>query len=141
LYSAESLVQQAAWFPRGIEIRHAMKTKSCNRAIVSPVFAFVLAIAVSIGSSSFAREAMAPAEENPAISSETPANTATDTVSPQPEQTTALEAEETFVPPGVDPSTLPHDLSPWGMFMQADIVVKLVMISLVFASILTWTVW
>ena len=36
---------------------------------------------------------------------------------------------------------LPHDLSPWGMFMQADWVVKAVMIGLAFASIVTWTVW
>ena len=37
--------------------------------------------------------------------------------------------------------TLPRDLSPWGMFMAADIVVKAVMIGLAFASVLTWTVW
>jgi biopolymer transport protein ExbB len=36
---------------------------------------------------------------------------------------------------------LPHDLSPWGMFMAADIVVKAVMIGLAFASFVTWTVW
>lgn len=28
-------------------------------------------------------------------------------------------------------STLPHDLSPWGMFMNADIVVRAVMVGLV----------
>lgn len=36
--------------------------------------------------------------------------------------------------------TLPADLSPWGMFRQADWVVKAVMIGLVLASIATWTV-
>jgi len=36
---------------------------------------------------------------------------------------------------------LPHDLTPWGMFMQADIVVKAVMVGLAFASLVTWTVW
>ena len=35
---------------------------------------------------------------------------------------------------------LPEDLSPWGMFRQADWVVKAVMIGLVLASIATWTV-
>ena len=40
----------------------------------------------------------------------------------------------------VSPLELPHDLSPWGMFMNADIIVKLVMIGLVFASLVTWTV-
>ncbi|MCQ0971412.1 tonB-system energizer ExbB [Paracoccus sp. TK19116] len=37
--------------------------------------------------------------------------------------------------------TLPHDLSPLGMFMAADIVVKAVMVGLIFASIVTWTVF
>ena len=35
---------------------------------------------------------------------------------------------------------LSSDLSPWGMYQGADIVVKAVMIGLVFASILTWTI-
>jgi biopolymer transport protein ExbB len=38
-------------------------------------------------------------------------------------------------------ATLPRDLSPWGMFMAADWIVKSVMIGLVLASIATWTVW
>lgn len=38
-------------------------------------------------------------------------------------------------------ATLPHDLSPWGMFMAADIVVKAVMVGLAFASLVTWTIW
>jgi len=40
-----------------------------------------------------------------------------------------------------EPALLPHDLSPWGMFMAADRVVKAVMIGLALASVLTWTVW
>ncbi len=36
---------------------------------------------------------------------------------------------------------LPRNLSPWGMFLNADIVVKAVMIGLAFASLVTWTVW
>ena len=36
---------------------------------------------------------------------------------------------------------LPRDLSPWGMFMAADAVVKVIMIGLAFASVLTWTIW
>jgi len=42
---------------------------------------------------------------------------------------------------GIPTSLLPHNLSPWGMFMNADIVVKAVMIGLAFASLVTWTVW
>ncbi|HTJ02915.1 MAG TPA: tonB-system energizer ExbB, partial [Methylovirgula sp.] len=36
---------------------------------------------------------------------------------------------------------LPRDLSPWGMFLNADIIVKIVMIGLAFASVVTWTIW
>lgn len=43
--------------------------------------------------------------------------------------------------PSASLGTLPRDLSPWGMFQQADIVVKAVMIGLAIASFLTWTVW
>ena len=38
-------------------------------------------------------------------------------------------------------ATLPRDLSPWSMFMSADLVVQSVMVGLVFASLVTWTVW
>jgi len=37
-------------------------------------------------------------------------------------------------------SLLPKDLTPWGMFLSADIVVKAVMIGLAFASLVTWTI-
>ncbi|WP_299365000.1 tonB-system energizer ExbB [uncultured Paracoccus sp.] len=40
----------------------------------------------------------------------------------------------------VPSDALPHDLSPWGMFMAADVVVKSVMIGLAVASVVTWTV-
>ena len=45
-------------------------------------------------------------------------------------------------PPSVQGSALlPRDLSPWGMFMNADVVVKVVMVGLVIALIVTWTIW
>jgi biopolymer transport protein ExbB len=34
-----------------------------------------------------------------------------------------------------------HELSPWSMFLAADIIVKAVMIGLAFASLVTWTVF
>ncbi|GGH16663.1 hypothetical protein GCM10007036_17530 [Alsobacter metallidurans] len=36
---------------------------------------------------------------------------------------------------------MPHDLSPWAMFLAADAVVKAVMIGLALASVATWTIW
>jgi biopolymer transport protein ExbB len=56
----------------------------------------------------------------------------------------ALPTAPAAVPPSlpeVGAALLPQDLSPWGMFMSADIVVKAVMIGLAFASLVTWTVW
>jgi biopolymer transport protein ExbB len=36
---------------------------------------------------------------------------------------------------------VPKELSPWSMFMSADVVVKGVMIGLAFASLVTWTIF
>jgi len=38
-------------------------------------------------------------------------------------------------------AALPHNLSPIGMFMSADWVVKAVMLGLLLASAVTWTIW
>jgi biopolymer transport protein ExbB len=38
-------------------------------------------------------------------------------------------------------AALPQDLSPWGMFLHADTIVKAVMIGLAVASLVTWTIW
>ena len=43
--------------------------------------------------------------------------------------------------PVVGAVALPRDLSPWGMFMSADVVVKAVIVGLAFASVVTWTIW
>lgn len=65
-------------------------------------------------------------------------------VEPQPLQQDLAQqdlADEQMAEPEAAASTLPRDLSPWGMFMAADIVVKAVMVGLAFASLVTWTVW
>jgi biopolymer transport protein ExbB len=36
---------------------------------------------------------------------------------------------------------LPHEMSPWSMFLAADMIVKGVMVGLAFASLVTWTVF
>ncbi len=61
---------------------------------------------------------------------------------PTPPNAMALAAGEP--PPGehmVSGADLPEDLSPWGMFENADLIVKGVIIGLAFASLVTWTVW
>ncbi len=56
---------------------------------------------------------------------------------PQP-PATAMQVMEDDVGERGD---LPHNLSPLGMFLAADWVVKGVMIALAFASLVTWTIW
>ena len=99
--------------------------------------------------------AEAPAGAAAVPAPHTPSTTTPETAAPSPaaapESTTptteAREAADGEASPAAAPSpqfpssALPHDLSPWGMFMAADIVVKAVMIGLVFACFVTWTVW
>ena len=40
-----------------------------------------------------------------------------------------------------DMGLLPRNLSPWSMFINADIVVQAVMVGLALASLVTWTIW
>jgi biopolymer transport protein ExbB len=67
-----------------------------------------------------------------------PAPAAETTAAPAPASPTVAPD---VVPGPAATAILPKDLSPWGMFMNADIVVKLVMLGLAFASVLTWTIW
>ena len=78
-----------------------------------------------------------PATEQPAAApSTTPSN------EPAAAQQATPEAAQPVTSAGEPPAfVLPHDLSPWGMFMAADWVVKSVMIGLALASLATWTVW
>jgi biopolymer transport protein ExbB len=54
-------------------------------------------------------------------------------------QTPDAPAPDLPVVPDVG-TLLPRDLSPWGMFLNADIIVKTVMVGLAVASLVTWTV-
>ncbi|WP_460119667.1 tonB-system energizer ExbB [Pseudomonas sp. S2_C03] len=65
----------------------------------------------------------APAATAPAVAADAPTEDL-------PE---VLEADNTL--------GMAHDLSPWGMYQNADIIVKIVMIGLAIASIITWTIW
>jgi biopolymer transport protein ExbB len=54
----------------------------------------------------------------------------------------APAASETATPPTVSTAAEPPlEFSPWAMFLRADIIVKIVMCALAFASLLTWTVF
>ncbi|HVI88810.1 MAG TPA: tonB-system energizer ExbB [Dongiaceae bacterium] len=53
----------------------------------------------------------------------------------------ALAGDAVSGAPVIDDALLPHDLSPWGMFLNADMVVQVVMGGLAFGSVVTWTVF
>src|SRR5215468_483706 len=77
----------------------------------------------------------APAASTPVAASSTSSTGAADEIPTQ--------GAPSAVPPPTEitPAELPRDLTPWGMFMSADIVVKAVMLALILASVLTWTIW
>ena len=78
----------------------------------------------------------APANPAPPAADSAPAN------APAPSANAPAAAAPP--PPGetsISTAELPQDLSPWGMFVHADLIVKAVMIGLAIASLVTWTVW
>ncbi|WP_432431211.1 tonB-system energizer ExbB [Methylocella silvestris] len=70
-----------------------------------------------------------------------------------PQELAAVTPHPATSPSGLEPAkaepqpmtslaaATPTDLSPWGMFLHADRIVKGVMIGLAFASLVTWTIW
>jgi len=63
------------------------------------------------------------------------------TTDPSQPTVNAQPASSEARPVSIERAHLPRDLSPWGMFIAADIVVKVVMIGLALASVAVWTVW
>ncbi|ODN70835.1 tonB-system energizer ExbB [Methylobrevis pamukkalensis] len=118
-----------------------------------PIVVVVLALMAVAGSNAGAQEtAPSPADlpqaTEPAAppSSEAPALEGPAAEAQAPEAPVALPGMDVApdaAPAEAEPANalLPHDLSPWGMFMQADIVVKAVMVGLAFASVITWTIF
>jgi len=59
---------------------------------------------------------------------------------PQTEAPQGPSAQPAAVPPASQSVRAPRELSPWSMFLSADNLVKAVMASLAFASLVTWTI-
>ncbi|NIF27940.1 tonB-system energizer ExbB [Pantoea sp. Tr-811] len=106
------------------------------RAIAALMFSLVLApvaMADEPNANAAATPAAATAPATPAPAAEGQAATPVD----------APAAADPAIQELVEDTSLgmAHDLSPWGMYKNADIVVKIVMIGLAIASIITWTIW
>jgi biopolymer transport protein ExbB len=78
----------------------------------------------------------------PADAAAAPANTtqASDGSSAPTQAVTAAPTDSDNAKPLKSQLTVPHELSPWSMFLSADVLVKIVMSGLAFASLVTWTI-
>jgi len=104
-------------------------------------FSAVAALLLSLMLAPTAAFADAQAPASPAATEQhAPAAAAPATTDP----VQAVDASPADAPEVLEPDNtlgMAHDLSPWGMYQNADIIVKIVMIGLAIASIITWTIW
>jgi biopolymer transport protein ExbB len=80
----------------------------------------------------------------PAAPAQTPETAPSNQTATPPAPTNATPATAVDQPIGqtaISRTQLPQDLSPWGMFQDADRLVKGVLIGLALASLVTWTVY
>ena len=122
-----------------------------NMSNYRATFAVVSALAMlSLLSPSSAQQQTAPASQ------QTPALLQPPAVAAQTAAPLQAPAPSALTPGGLDAAATPTDagskllkstavslreLSPWSMFLSADILVKAVMIGLAFASLVTWTIF
>jgi biopolymer transport protein ExbB len=134
-----------------------------NTSPFRATFAVIFALAMLTPASPLlAQQKAAPAPQQAPVSSQPPVVSAQPPVVPAqaaaPVQAPAPSAAVQSVPAPAAPdaTAIPadsggrslkstvvalHELSPWSMFLSADIIVKAVMIGLAFASLVTWTVF
>jgi biopolymer transport protein ExbB len=124
---------------------HRGKACDCFEAVLA-----ALAIAAMLFGTPVRAQTLSPAQDAAPAASLPPAPALA--ASPSAASETAMPAAAAAPNPGDVaaappqritglPSALPHDLSPWGMFVSAVPLVKAVMAGLAFASLITWTVW
>jgi biopolymer transport protein ExbB len=111
------------------------------------VLVLILAAALSITQPAFAQQNAAPLPQqaqgptpSQAVQAQgAPAEPAN--VQPAPPQSTDATQTDLGGRPLKSTSGTMRELSPWSMFLSADILVKAVMIGLAFASLVTWTIF
>jgi biopolymer transport protein ExbB len=109
-------------------------TRKASFARLARVAGFL--IAMSVAHAAFAQNAGQNSGSPPA-----PA-VAPSASSPAPAANATASSPDAALPqPSIARVQLPDELSPWGMFLNADLVVKAVIIGLAFASLVTWTVY
>ncbi|MGO4739668.1 tonB-system energizer ExbB [Bosea sp. 2KB_26] len=132
--------------------RRTATTSPAGRAKRSVAGSLLLALSLTFGPAIGTSSAQAPANAPTAQQPAPPPAATTAPATPAPNMAASPSGAHEQVavpqqppapqaPAPVATAALPHDLSPWGMFMAADIIVKAVMLGLAFASLVTWTIW
>src|SRR6266699_174146 len=126
--------------------------QSMNMSAFRTTRAVIATLAMlSLASPSLAQQQAAPASQQGPVSSQPPVVPAQ--AAPAPAQPAAAQAAA--APVASDASAVPADggrllkstavalreLSPWSMFLSADVLVKAVMVGLAVASLVTWTIF
>jgi len=111
-----------------------------NMSPFRATFAVIFALTtLSLVSPSSAQQKAAPLQQSPALSQPAAPSAAV------PSAPTQAASDATVTPDGsrsLKSTTVAlRELSPWSMFVSADILVKAVMIGLAFASLVTWTIF
>ncbi len=105
------------------------------------MFRNVLMLLATLATVWFASPLIAQQATPPAAPPATaPAATPAPAVSQNSPAAPALASPATEAAAKAPVATGEHDLSPWGMFMAADMIVKTVMVGLALASVMTWTI-
>jgi biopolymer transport protein ExbB len=108
------------------------------------ILAGALLLVAAFAPAAFAQNNTGPGGQVPgptAAPPPAPAPTATPSVPIAAPSAPAAAPAAPVAEQSVATAELPQDLSPWGMFLHADIIVKTVMIGLALASLATWTVF
>ncbi len=121
------------------------------RAMFAVVSALVMLSLLSPSSAQQPQQKAPASQQAPAISpplpAAVPAQTAPPVQAPPPSAVTPDGSDAVATPADGGSKLLKsttvalRELSPWSMFLSADIVVKAVMIGLAFASLVTWTIF
>jgi biopolymer transport protein ExbB len=118
-----------------------------NASSFRAIHAVIFAVAMFVPASpSFAQQNAAPpqaASQPAAVPTQAAPTTlpATSPAAPTPAVSDASAAPGDGARPLKSTIAVPRELSPWSMFLSADILVKAVMIGLAFASLVTWTIF
>ena len=111
------------------------------RAIYRVLFALAM---LSLAQPSFAQQKAAPTPPQAPVSSQpsaVPAPAPAAVVQPAPAAAADAAVTPADAARSLKSTVVPRELSPWSMFLSADILVKAVMIGLAFASLVTWTIF